>query len=216
MTRRGGSDEVFTVGHSTHTQGRFKELLRQHRITAVADVRSTPYSRRNPQFNRRELAGWLAQADIAYVFLGRELGGRSDDPSDYEDGRVCYDRLQAKPAFVRGVERIIRGALERRIALVCSEKEPLDCHRSLLVAQALADQGVSVNHILADGSLETHSQTMKRLLEMTGLKQASLFPPAGDEAERFGDSVSQAVALRAARVAYSLNIHPANTPRPTK
>ena len=207
---------VFTVGHSTHTQERFKELLLQHRITAVADVRSAPYSRRHPQFNRAELAEWLAEADIAYVFLGRELGGRSDNPSDYENGRVCYDRLQAKPAFGLGVERIIRGAMNQRIALVCSEKEPLNCHRSLLVAQALADRGVSVNHILADGSLETHGQTMKRLLEMTGLKQASLFPPAGDEPERFGDLVSQAVTLRAAQVAYSLNIHPANTTRSTK
>ena len=216
MRDRGTSEVVFTVGHSTHTQERFTELLRQHRITAVADVRSTPYSRHHPQFNRRELAGWLAEADIAYVFLGRELGGRSDDPSDYENGRVCYDRLQAKPAFGLGVERIVRGAMHQRIALVCSEKEPLDCHRSLLVARALADRGVSVNHILADGSLETHSQTMKRLLDMTGLKQPRLFPPAGDQAERFGDPISQAVALRAAQVAYSLNIHSANTTRPTK
>ncbi len=207
---------VFTIGHSTHPQKRFKELLHQHHITAVADVRSTPYSRRNPQFNRTELAGWLAEADIAYVFMGRELGGRSDDPSDYENGRVRYDRLQAKPAFGVGVERIIRGALDQRIALVCSEKEPLDCHRSLLVAQALADRGVSVNHILADGSLETHSQTLKRLLEMTGLKQAELFPPSGNETEHAGDPVSQAVALRAAQVAYSPNTHPENTTRPTE
>lgn len=209
-------DVVFTIGHSTHTLERFGELLHEHRITAVADVRSTPYSRRNPQFNRTELARWLAEAGIAYVFLGRELGGRSDDPSDYENGRVRYDRLQAKPAFGAGLERVIRGALQQQIALVCSEKEPLDCHRSLLVAQALADRGVSVNHILADGSLETHSQTMKRLLEVTGLKQARLFPPAGDGDGRFGDLVSEAVALRAAQVAYSLSIHPPNTTRPTE
>lgn len=216
MRGRHRSDAVFTIGHSTHTLERFRELLRQHRITAVADVRSAPYSRRNPQYNRTELARWLAEADIAYVFLGRELGGRSDDPSDYDNGRVCYDRLRAKPTFRVGVERIIRGALEQRIALVCSEKEPLDCHRSLLVAQALADRGVSVNHILANGSLETHSQTMKRLLAITGLKQARLFPPAGAGAGRFDDLVSEAVALRAAKVAYSSNIHPANTTRPTK
>lgn len=216
MRGRERSDVVFTIGHSTHTLERFRELLRQHCITAVADVRSTPYSRRNPQFNRAELARSLVEADIAYVFLGRELGGRSDDPSDYEDGRVRYDRLQAKPAFGVGVERVIRGTLEQRIALVCSEKEPLDCHRSLLVAQALADRGVSVNHILADGSLETHSQTMKRLLEMTGLMQARLFPTAGDGVGRSDDLVSKAVALRAAQVAYSLNMHPANTTRTTE
>ena len=213
MRGSGGSKVVFTIGHSTHPTEHLEELLRLHRVTAVADVRSTPYSRLNPQFNRTELARWLGEADIAYVFLGRELGGRSDDPSDYENGRVRYDRLQAKPAFEAGIERVSRGASKQRIALLCSEKEPLDCHRTLLVARALADRGVSVNHILADGSLETHTQAMNRLLEITGLKQARLFPPAPEDAGHNDDLVSQAVALRAAQVAYGPTVHSVNARR---
>ncbi len=203
---------VFTIGHSNHPMERLEELLRLHRITAVADVRSAPYSRRNPHFNREELARRLTGADIAYVFLGRELGGRSDDPADYENGRIRYDRLQVKPAFKAGVERVSRGALKQRIALLCSEKEPLDCHRTLLVAQALAGRGISVEHILADGSLEKHAEAMNRLLAMTGLKQGRLFSREPEDNEPTDDLATRAVALHAARVAHRTPVPPDNAP----
>ncbi len=197
-----GHGLCFTVGHSNHTMERFEKLLRRHRVTAVADVRSAPWSRRQPHFNREELAPSLAEVGIAYVFLGRELGGRSDDPSDYENGRVRYDRLRAKPAFQAGLERVVRGVASQRIALLCSEKEPLDCHRTLLVADALASRGVAVEHILADGSVEPHAETMDRLLAMSGLRQGQLFSPEPEDAGKDGDPVSRAVAWREARVAH--------------
>ncbi len=166
---------VFTIGHSTHTLEDFVALLRQHGVTAVADVRSAPFSRLNPQFNKEAIEGSLKAHGIKYVFLGRELGARPDDPGCYENGRVQYSRLSSTEQFRKGLERVVRGSRKYRIALMCAEREPLECHRTLLVARALADQGVAVAHILADGRLESHGDAMERLLDLTGLPHEDLF-----------------------------------------
>ena len=125
---------VLTIGHSTHAFDAFTALLHRHHVTAVADVRSAPYSRFNPQFNRKPLTEALKVQGMRYVYLGRELGGRSDDLDCYEDGRIRYDRVAATESFKSGLARVVQGAAKHRIALMCAEKEPLDCHRTLLVA----------------------------------------------------------------------------------
>jgi len=154
---------VFTIGHSNHPIGRFIELLRGAGITAIADVRSIPYSRRWPQFNRPALERSLAAADIAYVFLGAELGGKRDHPALLRDGKPDYDLIAAMPAFRSGLDRVVAGASRYRIALMCAEREPLDCHRFLLVTRRLAERDVPIRHILADGSLEEQVTTERRL-----------------------------------------------------
>ena len=166
---------VFTIGHSTHSIEAFVDLLRKHGVTAVADVRSAPFSRFNPQFNKGALEQRLRSHGIRYVFLGRELGARSDDPSCYDGGRVQYSRLAQTELFKSGLERVIEGAREYRISLMCAEKEPLECHRTLLVARALTEQGVDVAHILPDGRLEPHENTLERLIELVGLPTQDLF-----------------------------------------
>lgn len=166
---------VFTIGHSTHSIEAFLELLRLHGVTAVADVRSAPYSRFNPQFNKEGLELELKAHSIKYVFLGRELGARSDDRSCYENGRIQYGRLARTELFHSGIERILRGSQEHGIAVMCAEKEPLDCHRTLLVARALAERGLVVEHILPDGRLESHEATMERLLDVVSLPHEDLF-----------------------------------------
>lgn len=171
----GQRNHVYTIGHSTHSIEAFLKLLRKHDVTAVADVRSAPFSRFNPQFNKDTLQSSLAVHGIKYVFLGRELGARSDDPACYEDGRVQYARLARTALFKAGLERVVEGASEYRIALMCAEKEPLECHRTLLVARALASQGAEIEHILADGNLESHESAMTRLLDIVGLPQLDLF-----------------------------------------
>lgn len=166
---------VFTIGHSTHSLEAFLALLRQHDVTALADVRSAPYSRFNPQFNKDALERDLRAHGIRYVFLGRELGARSEDPSCYENGRVQYARLARTELFRSGIERILRGASDYRVALVCAEKEPLECHRTLLVARALRDHGVLVQHILADGRAESYEASVERLLDLVGLPRVDMF-----------------------------------------
>ncbi len=186
---------VFTIGHSTHSIDAFIALLRQHGVTALADVRSAPFSRFNPQFNKEALARSLKEHGIKYVFLGRELGARSKDRSCYENGRVQYARLARTEAFHSGLDRVMRGAHDQRIALMCAEKEPLECHRTLLVARALVEQGVAVDHILADGRLETHDDAMVRLLAVLGLPREDLF-------QSRQELIAQALALQEKRIAY--------------
>ena len=186
---------VLTIGHSTHSIDAFIALLRQHNVTALADVRSAPFSRFNPQFNKENLARSLKAHDIKYVFLGRELGARSNDRSCYENGRVQYARLARTKAFHSGLDRVIRGARDHRIALMCAEKEPLECHRTILVARALVEQRVAVEHILADGRLETHDDAMERLLDVLGLPREDLFRSRQE-------LIAQALALQEERIAY--------------
>ena len=135
---------VFTIGHSNHSPEAFLALLSNHGVTAVADVRSAPFSRFCPQFNRDPLRAALNERGIRYTFLGQELGGRSADPSHYRDGRIRYELVARTSRFRDGVDRVVAGAARYRIALMCAEKEPLDCHRTLLVAPALAARGVAV------------------------------------------------------------------------
>ena len=186
---------VFTIGHSNHPIEKFIELLRLHRIDALADVRSAPASRFHPQFNKKPLAQSLKQAGIAYVFLGRELGARSEDPSTYENGRVQYRKLAATPLFRSGIERVEQGARKLRISLMCAEKDPLDCHRTLLVSRALERDHVAVTHILADGALESQHEAMHRLLKV---EPAGL----GDMFDAEETLIELAVQRRAGQVAY--------------
>ncbi len=166
---------VLTIGHSTHSAEAFLGLLRLHGVDAVADVRSSPFSRFNPQFNREPLDQFLQANGVQYVFLGRELGARSEDRACYDHGRVQYARLAQTPLFQSGLDRILQGAGRFRIALMCAEKELLDCHRTLLVAKALAERGQRVLQIHSDGRLETHEAAMERLLEATGVPKEDLF-----------------------------------------
>lgn len=127
--------EVFTVGHSTHSVEHFIGLLKQHDVAAIADVRSKPYSRMNPQFNRDDLKETLGERGIAYVFLGKELGARSEDQACYHAGKVRYDLLAQTDLFNRGLERVREGARSLVLALMCAEKDPLACHRTILIAR---------------------------------------------------------------------------------
>ena len=186
---------VFTIGHSTHGLLRFMDLLRKHGITAVADVRSAPYSRFNPQFNRETLCKALASEGIKYVFLGEQLGARSKDPYCYDNGRVRYERLANTGGFKEGLDRVIRGAGEYKIALMCAEKDPLECHRTLLVARAIVEHGICVQHILSDGRSEPHELTMQRLLDVVDLPRQDLFCSKEE-------LLTEALARQEERIAY--------------
>ena len=162
---------IFTVGHSAHEVARFVDLLARHGIEAVADVRSMPYSRRHPQFNRETLKESLKASGIAYVFLGKELGARSHDPDCYDNGRVQFRKLAATSLFRSGLKRVLDGSEQMRVALMCAEKDPLNCHRTILVTRELVALGRKVDHILADGGIETHEAAMNRLCKQLNIKE---------------------------------------------
>lgn len=169
------SREVLTIGHSSHSMERFLELLRGAGVTAVADVRSAPYSRHVPQFNHDPLKTALNGAGLAYVHLGKTLGGRPRDPSQYRSGVVDYEVIAATPAFRSGLQRVLDGTATHRVALMCAEADPLECHRCLLVARALAARGVPVRHVLADGSTSTQAEIEDQLLRRTHRAEDDLF-----------------------------------------
>lgn len=166
---------ILTVGHSNHDTTSFIELLSSHGVTAVADVRSSPFSRYAPQFNRKSLASDLTRRGISYAFLGRELGGRPNDPACYVDGQVRYSLLARTNPFRRGIERLVEGSGRERIAVMCSEKEPIDCHRTLIVARELEKSGVRVEHLLGNCKTESHADAMARLMARFGLLQSDFF-----------------------------------------
>ena len=141
-----------------------------------------------------------------YLFLGKELGWRPGDPGCYLDGKVDFARLAATQAFKHGIEIALREAQTHVVAVICAEKEPLHCHRTLLVARALVeccmqqrDRAVKVVHILADGNLETYEQSMERLVQLTGLGNSAAQSPA-----TYQELVAQALALQEKRVGYVL------------
>lgn len=188
---------VLTVGHSNHPPGAFINLLLRHGVDEVADVRSAPYSRYTPHFNYEPLQRTLDDIGIAYTYLGGELGGRPADYSCYDsDGRVQYDRVAETDLFDDGIRRIIHTADERRVALLCTEKEPLECHRTLLVARACVERDVAVAHILADGSLEDYDAAISRLIDLHKL------PPNGDMFRTRADVISEALARQAQKFVY--------------
>lgn len=185
---------VFTIGHSNHDLERFLALLGRHAVSAVADVRSVPFSRAQPQFNRPGLARALKAAGIEYVFLGRELGARSDDDSCYVDGRVRYRRLAETELFRAGLQRVQRGSERHRVALMCAERDPLTCHRTLLVSRELEAAGTPVEHIHGDGRVERHEDTMLRLVKSLGLDAGDLFHSENDLVRKAYDLQEQSIA----------------------
>jgi uncharacterized protein (DUF488 family) len=188
-----GGTMIYTVGHSNHSLERFLALLQGPGVDLLADVRSTPYSRFNPQFRRDALAAALAASGIEYLFLGEELGARSKDRDCYEDGRVSYRKLAETELFRQGIERLLAAAKTHTTAIMCAEKDPLDCHRTILVARELEARGQSIAHILATGDIVSHEETMERLRGKLKLTPEDLF---GD------DPNEQAYDLRGQEIAY--------------
>jgi uncharacterized protein (DUF488 family) len=186
---------ILTVGHSNHEIDAFLRLLDCHSISAIADVRSTPYSRLHPQFCREQLRDALKSRGIAYVFLGRELGARSEDPRCYLNGVVQYDLLARSELFRSGIERVLRGAEKYRVALLCAERDPLTCHRTILVGKDLTSRGAILKHIRETGQIEEHAAALLRLLKETNVRDADLFR-SREELEQ------EAYARRAKQIAY--------------
>ena len=190
----GPGDTLFTIGHSRHPLEHFVALLQRHAIELVADVRSTPFSRFNPQFNRGRLEASLRAVGIRYEFLGEELGARSKDPACYEGERVSYAKLAASAEFKRGLARLFAQMRTQRVAIMCAEREPLDCHRTILVGREVERAGGSVTHILADGTLEENRQAIGRLA-------ARLKRPEPDLFESESGLADAAYEAQAARIA---------------
>ena len=144
---------VYSIGHSDHVIDDFVALLKQHGIDALVDVRSQPYSRWVPQFNREALAEAVEAAGLRYVWRGDMLGGRPQDQSlfDGENARPNYDRMAERAEFQAGINQLLELAGQTTVAMMCSEGDYRRCHRTLLITPTLLDHEARVVHILPDG-----------------------------------------------------------------
>jgi uncharacterized protein (DUF488 family) len=189
------SFDLFSIGHSNIPAERFVALLREAGVDAIADVRSTPFSRRFPWFSSKNLAATLAQHGMTYLAHGDALGGRPRDAALYRDGVADYEAMARQPDFQMGLDQLLADAARSRVCLMCAEREPLDCHRCLMVARSLAERGLTIGHILHDGTVEPHTATERRLLALTGAND-DLFVTGQDE------RLAAAYRRRARAVAY--------------
>ena len=188
---------IYTIGHSNHEMDEFIQLLIKHSITAICDVRSAPYSKYTSQFNYEFIKQELKKTGIQYVYLGKELGPRSDEPSCYINGKVQYDLLAKTNMFKEGIARIKKGVEMYRVAIMCAEKDPAICHRTILVCRHLRKEDFQISHILDDGSLEDNSDTERRLMKMLKIPELTLF-------DRPEDLVERAYDLQGERIAYNI------------
>jgi uncharacterized protein (DUF488 family) len=147
---------IYSIGHSNQPLNAFVALLQRHSIQLLVDVRSAPYSRYVPHFNRPELEYAVEHQGIRYTYMGDTLGGRPPGDEFYDqEGYVLYHRAARAPFFVRGLERLTDEGALYRTAIMCSEEDPTNCHRRLLIARVLEEQGVPTLHIRADDRIQT-------------------------------------------------------------
>jgi uncharacterized protein (DUF488 family) len=188
---------ILTVGHSRHPLERFLSLLVIARVEAVADVRSAPMSRFSPHFNKAALAASLAGRGIDYLFLGKALGGRPERAEMYTQGRADYEKMAVSAEFQAGLAELIETGKRSRVTVTCSEADPLDCHRCLLVGRALAEAGIDVAHLLASGDIITHTEAEDRLLQLEHLAEDLLIPSREKR-------LAEAYRARARKAAYAM------------
>lgn len=159
---------LYTVGHSQHDFEYFSNLLKNNNINYLLDVRSTPYSKYAETYNREHLSKLLLEKNITYSYMGKYFGARPENIELYnEEGYLDFEKVAQSELFIKGMKNVILG-LNRgnNIALMCTEKDPIDCHRAILVARAFSLSGVNVTHILPDGKLQTQKELDERLLDM--------------------------------------------------
>ncbi|MBX3416926.1 MAG: DUF488 domain-containing protein [Pirellulaceae bacterium] len=171
---------LYSIGHSNHEFAKFVELLQMHNIEVLVDVRSQPWSRYTPHFNREPLQNELTRFGIRYLFMGDQLGGRPVGDEFYdEQGHVLYYEFAKSENFLAGVERLKKGGEQFRVAMMCSEEDPSVCHRFLLVSRVLAEHGLEIQHIRGDGRLESEQYVCEHSRDQR--HQGLLFAEMEDE-----------------------------------
>jgi uncharacterized protein (DUF488 family) len=190
---------LYSIGHSTHTIDNFVCLLKRYGIELIADVRSSPYSKYAPQFNKEILENVLKKAGIDYMFFGKELGARRSEEGCYIEGQAKYKIITHLPIFKVGLERLLENIKTYTVALMCSESDPIVCHRTILVCREIikVSPNLKINHILYDGTTETHEHLQVRLVKLHKL-QPELF---GDLTSTSG-LIEKAFDMQAERIAY--------------
>jgi uncharacterized protein (DUF488 family) len=168
-----------------------------HGINAIADVRSAPYSHFAPHFNKVAISRLLSANRIVYVFLGNYLGARPNDPFCYRNGAIDFSRLCQMDYFQEGLDRVRKGAAQFNLALLCTERDPVQCHRMILVCRHLRAKDTNIKHILEDGKLEDNRDSERRLMDSLHLATTDLFRTPEDLVEEAYDRQGERIAYTA-------------------
>lgn len=198
---------LYTIGHSTVKEDFFLHLLKMYEIDCLFDVRSTPYSRYAQQFDKELLTVFLKQNSIRYVYMGRYFGARQDNPILYDnEGILDFEKVRAMEAFITRMKSVEKGLSEgHNIALMCTEKDPFDCHRAIMVARAFELDGISVNHILHDNKLLSQQQLNERLLNLYFPDRKQLVLNfSGDKEKTDCERLVEAYRMRNKQIGYHL------------
>ncbi len=166
---------IHTIGYASHTIESFVATLEKFNITAIADVRSQPYSKFKPEFNRENLKKALINNSIDYVFLGDNIGARIKATECYKNGQADYELISKHPLFQEGIDRLLKGMEKFSIALMCAEKDPINCHRTILICKHLKKHKIKIYHIIDANTSEDHTKTEFRLMKLFHLEQPDLF-----------------------------------------
>lgn len=199
---------LYTIGHSNHTHDEFIGLLKLHNINYLLDVRSTPYSKFTDQFNKEVISKVLMENGISYSYMGKYFGARQEDRSLYTpEGYLDFEKTRASEQFKIGLNNVKKGlAAGNNISLMCTEKDPFDCHRTIMVSRGFELEGIEVNHIHADGHLESQKEIDRRLIKnlekvkKIDINQRSFFEPQKSEEEW----LEEAYRLRNKEIGYHI------------
>lgn len=160
-------NKIYTIGHSSHDLQYFLSLLKLHNINTIVDIRSVPFSNYVPHFNKDIIKSSLNKNNILCIYMGIELGINQENLMLYTNNILDYNKVIVSPNFTTGIERLKNGIFKGyNIAIMCTEKDPIDCHRSILIGEILRHQNYSVLHILPDGRIESHDKFLNRLIEI--------------------------------------------------
>lgn len=196
-------DLIYTIGYSSFNIEDFINTVKSYNITAIVDVRSSPYSKFKPEFNREKFKESLKENNIEYVFLGQECGARIEAAECYKDGRVDFSLVSNNAKFISGLSRIKNGMKNYTIALMCAEKDPLVCHRTILISRNLIKHNIIIKHILDSLTYESHKDVERRLLKKYKLDQPEMFR---SEQQRLDDAYER----QGKKIAYGKDIEEEN------
>lgn len=160
--------KLYTIGHSLYDKEKFLKLIKNYNINYLLDVRSTPYSKYAPQYNADVIGKYLEENSVRYVPMGKRFGARQKDMSLYdEDGILDFSKTRQTVFFQNAVGSVLKGLDSgSNIVLMCTEKNPIECHRTILISKSFYDIGVPVKHILSNGKYVTQENINDELLDM--------------------------------------------------
>jgi uncharacterized protein (DUF488 family) len=199
---------IHTIGYAAHTIESFIATLENFKITAIADVRSQPYSKFKPEFNRENLKKALINNHIEYAFLGDNIGARIKAPECYKNGQANYELISKHPLFQEGIDRLLKGMENFSIALMCAEKDPINCHRTILICKHLKTYQIQIYHIIDANTSEKHAEVEFRLMKLFHLEQPDLFV-------RDSERLEEAYSRQEEKIAYVAENEAEYTVNPT-